>query len=77
VTYHVALPRGVDPSRCTVKATLYYQSTPPSYLDMRFRGAPSALATQRLYFLDSHLNVGGSEIDGWKLKLVSATAPVE
>lgn len=77
VIYHVALPNGVDPSRCTVKATLYYQSTPPSYLDMRFRGAPSALATQRLYFLDSNLSVAGSEIDGWKLQLVSATAPVE
>ncbi len=43
----------------------------------RSSGVFQFLTRMRLCFLDSHLNVGGSEIDGWKLKLASATAAVE
>jgi hypothetical protein len=74
VTYRVKLPPGVDPSKCYVRATLLYQSTPPSYLAMRFKAAPAGPATQRLYYLGSHLNLAGTELENWKLKLVSASA---
>ncbi|MGC2401815.1 MAG: hypothetical protein WA510_18610 [Acidobacteriaceae bacterium] len=77
VAYHIKLPSGIDPANCKVAATLYYQSTPPAFLEMRFQGDPSGLATQRLYYLESHLNVGGTVIDGWKIELVSASAAVE
>jgi hypothetical protein len=54
-----------------VEATLYYQATPPYYLEDRFctsRGDD----TQRLYFLTGHLNLDGSAAEGWKLKVVSS-----
>ena len=55
ITYRVKLPPGVDPVRSTVQATLYYQATPPYYLNDRFRAAPNGAATQRLYYLASHV----------------------
>ena len=76
ITYKVKLPGGVDPSKCTVRATLYYQAIPPAYLDMRFKAAPSEPATQRLSYLASHVNLAGTELENWKLRLVSAAAAV-
>lgn len=74
VTYRIRLPAGVDPSRTTVQATLYYQSTPPSYLNDRFKAAPKGAATQRLYYLASHLDLNGTPAEDWKLKVASARA---
>ena len=37
-----ALPKGIDPTKLTMKATLYYQSIPPYYLMQRFEQAPNA-----------------------------------
>lgn len=51
---------------------MYYQSIPPYYLKQRFVTAPNGPATQRLYYLTSHLNVQGTAIEDWKLPLVSA-----
>jgi hypothetical protein len=70
-----ALPQGIDPSRLTIKATLYYQSIPPYYLMQRFEQAPKAAATQRLLYLTSRLDTAGTPIENWKL-LIAATAPV-
>jgi mono/diheme cytochrome c family protein len=77
IVYEVLLPRGVDPANVTVQATLYYQSIPPSYLDMRFKTAPQGEATRRLYYLASNLDLEGTPIAGWKLRLVSNRAQVK
>lgn len=58
----------------TVQATLYYQATPPFYLQDRFCTSKSQ-DTQRLYFLAGHLNLEGTEAESWKFELVS-TGPV-
>ena len=57
-----------------MKATLYYQATPPYYLQDRFCTSKSE-DTQRLYFLAGHLNLDGTAAEGWKLEVVS-TGPV-
>jgi hypothetical protein len=77
VTYEIVLPKGVDPANIKVQATLYYQSIPPYYLNMRFTTAPNGEATRRLYYLTSNLVVEGTPMKDWKLKLVSASAAVK
>lgn len=72
VIYRITLPSWVDPSRTTVQATLYYQSIPPYYLNDRFKAAPNGVATQRLYFLASHLKLDDTPAKDWKLKITSA-----
>ena len=62
------------PSRTTVQATLYYQATPPYYLNDRFQAAPNGAATQRLYYLASHVDFNGTPAEHWKLKITSARA---
>jgi hypothetical protein len=66
------LPRGIDTSRLTVKATLYYQSIPPYYLMQRFEQAPNAEGTKRLFYLTSRLKTKGTHIENWRLKIASA-----
>jgi len=66
------LPEGARPA--SVQATLYYQATPPFYLQDRFCTSKGADA-QRLYFLAGHLNLDGTQAEGWKLEIVS-TGPV-
>ena len=68
------LPKGVDPSKLVVRATLYYQSIPPYYLMQRFEGAPNAQGTQRLHYLTSRLNTKGTPIEGWRLFIASTPA---
>jgi hypothetical protein len=75
ITYAITLPPGVDASKCTIQATLYYQSMPPYYLNDRFRTAPNGDATKRLYYLASNLNPTGTSVEDWKLKIVSTSAP--
>jgi hypothetical protein len=65
------LPKGIDRSKLTVKATLYYQSIPPYYLMQRFEQAPNAPGTQRLFYLTSRLNPRGTHIEKWKLLIAS------
>ena len=76
LTYEVVLPKGVDLNNLSVRATLYSQSIPPSWLHQRFSTAPDGDATQRLYYLASHLNVQDTHIKDWKLKLVADRKPV-
>lgn len=71
VRYQITLPKGINPANVSVQATLYYQSIPPAYLNMRFQTAPNGEATQRLYFLTSNLQTEGTLIEDWKLGLVS------
>jgi hypothetical protein len=54
-----------------VQATLFYQATPPYYLQDRFCTSKSQ-DTQRLYFLAGHLNLEGTDAESWKLELVGS-----
>jgi len=55
----------------SVQATLYYQAQPPFYLQDRFCTAKGD-DPERLKFLVGHLNVAGTQVDGWKLAVVSS-----
>jgi hypothetical protein len=76
VMYRIALPAGVEASGLSVRATLYYQALPPYYLANLFGTAADGPATRRLHSLIGHLDLKGTPIEGWKLKLTSATAEV-
>lgn len=76
VRYEVSLPKGLNPNNLTVKATLYYQSIPPYYLNDRFKQAPNEPATQRLYYLTSNLQTKGTPIENWKFQITSDSQTV-
>ena len=69
--YRISLPAPLNTSGMSVEVTMNYQSIPPYYLNQRFLAAPTGPATQRLYYLTSHLNVENTYIKDWKLPLVS------
>lgn len=75
--YQISLPAPLNTAGLTVQATMYYQSIPPYYLQQRFSTAPEGAATQRLYYLTSHLNTEGTAIENWKLPLVSVSSRYE
>jgi len=54
----------------SVRASLYFQSISPFYLQDRFCTSKSK-DTQRLYYLAGHLNLEGSAAENWKLKVTS------
>lgn len=74
ITYRVPLN---DRTRAaaSVRVTLNYQATPPSYLRDRFTMGKGA-ETQRLAYIASHLTLEKTPIEGWKLPIVSATRSV-
>ncbi|WP_390913208.1 hypothetical protein [Pseudosulfitobacter sp. SM2401] len=74
IEYRIKLPKGTDISGLDVSATLYSQAIPPYYLKQRFETAPDGPATQRLYYLTSRLKTKGTLIEGWKLKINTASA---
>ena len=75
LTFAVALDELPPASRpAAVQASLYYQATPPFYLQDRFCTSGSA-DTARLKFLVGHLNLNDTAAEGWKLQVVS-TGPV-
>jgi hypothetical protein len=76
VTYRITLPAGMDPAELTVRATLYYQAMPPYYLANLFATAPDGPATRRLHSLLGHLDLKGTPLEGWKLKITSAETDV-
>jgi Cytochrome P460 len=71
IQYQITLPETVDPAKLTVSATLYDQSIPPYWLHQRFTAAPDGPATKRLYYMASHLDLAGTPMADWKLRLVS------
>ena len=73
LTYRVALPADVDRSRLRVKATLYYQAIPPYFLQSLFETAPAGIATQRLHYICSNIDLRGTLIEDWKLAVTSTT----
>ncbi len=72
--YKVTLPKDVNTDNLKVKVSMYYQAIPPYWLKQRFVAAPNGEATQRLYYMVSRLNLEGTDMEDWKLKLVSAEA---
>ena len=88
VTYLVDLPADVvkqirarrssneGTGRVSVRATIYYQAIPPSYLKDRFETAKGENG-KRLHHLTSHLNLRGTPIEGWKLLVGTAEAIVQ
>jgi hypothetical protein len=72
LVYRVPLA-GLAGKPAAVAATLYYQATPPYYLQDRFCTAKSTDA-QRLYFAVRHLDLDGTDAQGWKLKVADTVA---
>jgi len=69
VTYLVDL--AALPTRpVALRATLYYQATPPYYLQDRFCTSQSR-DTQRLSFIASRLKLDGTRIESWKLRIAT------
>ena len=54
-----------------VQATLYYQPTPPFFLQDRFCTSNSP-DTQRLYYLSGKLGLSGTTAQNWKLRVVTS-----
>jgi hypothetical protein len=77
VTYRIELPGAVDPAGLQVRATLYYQAMPPSFLRNLFETAPDGPATRRLHYLCSHLDLKGTVIENWKLRVAAAECGVK
>lgn len=61
---------GLEGKPAFVQATLYYQATPPFYLQDRFCTSQSA-DTKRLLYMAGNLNLKGSKAEDWKLRTVS------
>lgn len=58
----------------TVEARLYYQATPPFYLQDRLCTGTGS-DTERLYYMLSHVDLSGTPAQGWKLS-VAGSGPV-
>lgn len=69
LTYRIPAADLAGRKPAAVRARLYFQATPPSYLQDRFCAASTGRDTGRLYFLAGHLNVDGTAVDGWKLQV--------
>ena len=54
-----------------MRATLYYQAVPPYMLRNLFEATPDGPATRRLHHLASRIDLKGTPIEGWKLKIAS------
>ena len=64
----------LDGTPASVRARLFYQATPPFYLQDRFCTAQGP-DTDRLYYLAGHLDLSGTPAEDWKL-LVSDSGKV-
>jgi hypothetical protein len=71
VRYRMKLSAKAKKRAKKVRATLYYQTAPPSFLRDRFAGAKGP-ATARLFYITSHLELDGTRLEDWKLKITGA-----
>lgn len=72
VRYVVDLPRGVNPARLRVQATLYYQSFTPYFLQQRTHEAGEA--SQRLAAIVQNLDLNGTPMANWKIQIAQGEA---
>jgi hypothetical protein len=70
LTYRVPLA-DIAGKPAAVQATLYYQATPPFFLQDRFCTSNSA-DTKRLYYLTGKLQLAGTAAADWKLRVVTS-----
>jgi hypothetical protein len=70
LVYRVPLA-DIDGKPAAVQATLYYQPTPPFFLQDRFCTSSSA-DTKRLYYLSGKLGLSGTPAQDWKLRVVTS-----
>jgi hypothetical protein len=75
VEYQVPLTGRVA-NAAVVTATLYYQAIPPYYLRQRAEDA-KGLDTVRLKVFAKNLDVMGTPIDGWRLKIAGDIMDVQ
>lgn len=73
VSYVITDPKVANAAR--VRATLYYQAIPPYYLQQRATDA-TGTDTDRLKFYSKNLQVRGTAIENWKLRIVSTVQGV-
>jgi hypothetical protein len=72
LTYRVPLAELKANSKpAAVQATLYYQATPPFFLQDRFCTSKSS-DTQRLYYVAGNLDLAGTTAQDWKLRVVTS-----
>jgi cytochrome c551/c552 len=72
LVYRVPYNELGDPAKvAAVQATLYYQATPPFFLQDRFCTSNSA-DTKRLFYLTGKLNLAGTLAQDWKLRVVTS-----
>ena len=86
VTYKIQLTKAQMKKAKRITATLYSQATAPYFLNQRFNdglAGPRKVNSQRLYFLQGHLNTdaeaddGSKYLDDYKLLINSASAKVK
>jgi hypothetical protein len=71
LVYRVPLAELGTGKPATVRATLYYQATPPFFLQDRFCTAQGA-DTDRLRYISGNINLGPTPGAGWKLRVVTS-----
>jgi cytochrome c551/c552 len=71
LVYRVPLAELKGGKPAAIQATLYYQATPPFYLQDRFCTSHGD-DTQRLYYLAGNLKLAGSLAQEWKLRVVTS-----
>jgi hypothetical protein len=87
IAYVVPLDAATLARVARVRATLYYQATPPYYLQERFQDATVGPGNKddiaRLYYLTSHLNVGAvtdaqgtTALKDWKVQIGADSKPL-
>ena len=70
LTYRVPLA-DIKGTPAALQATLYYQATPPFYLQDRFCTSNSD-DTKRLYYVAGKLSLAGTAAQDWKLRVVTS-----
>jgi mono/diheme cytochrome c family protein len=70
LVYRVAMSQLAKPP-AAVKATLYYQATPPYFLQDRVCTSNS-VDTQRMLYMTGRLELNGTPAQDWKLRLVDS-----
>lgn len=71
LVYRVPLAELAGAKPASVQATLYYQATPPYFLQDRFCTSNSN-DTKRLYYLAGKLDLAGTPAQDWKLRVVTS-----
>lgn len=73
--YVVRIPRGIDPARLRVTATLYYQSWEPAFIAQRASGTGSA--SQRFAALVDNVDLTNTPLQNWKILIARSAASPE